>query len=176
MLDVVVGAIDIEVTVRLIVAVIGGSAIGLNRFLRRKSAGTRTHAIVALGAAMAALVADRSGDTEAFSRIAQGLVTGVGFIGAGVILRNGDSHVQGLTTAASIWTCAIFGICCGVGDLTVAATGLVLAMLMLLVGKPFEQAVAHLAQDDDEPPREGSDGPGSSAKSPESKRITKHLE
>jgi putative Mg2+ transporter-C (MgtC) family protein len=176
MLDVVVGAIDIEVTVRLVVAVIGGSAIGLNRFLRRKSAGTRTHAIVALGAAMAALVADRSGDTEAFSRIAQGLVTGVGFIGAGVILRNGDSHVQGLTTAASIWTCAIFGICCGVGDLTVAATGLVLAMLMLLVGKPFEQAVAHLAQDDDEPPRESGAGPGNSAKSPESKRITQHLE
>lgn len=152
MLDMVVGAIDVEVTLRLSVAVLGGSAIGLNRFLRRKAAGTRTHAIVALGAAMAVLMADRTADTEAVSRIAQGLVTGVGFIGAGVILRNGDSHVQGLTTAASIWTCAIFGICCGVGDLAVAATGLILALLVLLVGKPIEQAVGRLAQDDDEPP------------------------
>jgi putative Mg2+ transporter-C (MgtC) family protein len=168
MLEAVAGAIDIEVTLRLVVAVIGGSAIGLNRFLRHKSAGTRTHAIVALGAAMAVLVADRSADTEAFSRIAQGLVTGVGFIGAGVILRKGSSHVQGLTTAASIWTCAIFGICCGVGDLTVAATGLVLAMIMLLVGKPFEQAVERLAQDDDEPPREGNGGRKVGANVPES--------
>ena len=178
MLDAVVGAIDIEVTVRLIAALLGGSAIGLNRFLRHKSAGTRTHAIVALGAAMAALVADRSGDTEAFARVAQGLVTGVGFIGAGVILRRGTTHVQGLTTAASIWTCAIFGICCGVGDLTVAATGLVLAMFMLLIGKPFEKAVAQLAQDDqdDEPQLEDSDDPKAGAKSPESKRTTQHPE
>jgi putative Mg2+ transporter-C (MgtC) family protein len=178
MLDTVVGVIDIEVTVRLIVALLGGSAIGLNRFLRRKSAGTRTHAIVALGAAMAALVADRSGDTEAFGRIAQGLVTGVGFIGAGVILRKGASHVQGLTTAASIWTCAIFGICCGVGDLTVAATGLALAMIMLLVGKPFEQAVAQLAQDDDddESVPDVSDDSQSRAKRPEPERTTQHPE
>jgi putative Mg2+ transporter-C (MgtC) family protein len=152
MLEIFEGFVDIEVVIRLLAAVLGGSAIGLDRFLRRKSAGMRTHAIVALGAAMAVLAAERSLDSEAFGRIAQGLVTGVGFIGAGVILRNGSAHVQGLTTAASIWTCSIFGICCGVGDLTVAATGLVLAMIMLLVGKPFEHAVGRLAQDDDEPP------------------------
>jgi putative Mg2+ transporter-C (MgtC) family protein len=165
MFEVVAGAIDIEVAIRLVAAMAGGSAIGLNRFLRHKSAGTRTHAIVALGAAMAALMADRSADPEGVSRIAQGLVTGVGFIGAGVILRNGGSHVQGLTTAASIWTCAIFGICCGVGDLTVAATGLALAMIMLLIGKPFERAVGRLTQDDeraagdDEPLRDRRDRP-----------------
>lgn len=159
MLDAVVGVIDIEVTLRLVAAVLGGSAIGLNRFLRHKSAGTRTNAIVALGAAMAALVADRSPEIDAVSRVAQGLVTGVGFIGAGVILRNGTSHVQGLTTAASIWTCAIYGICCGVGDLQVAATGLALAMIILVIGKPFEKAVGRIAQDDDEPPFLDSDEP-----------------
>lgn len=169
MFDAVVGVIDIEVTVRLMLAMLGGSAIGLNRFLRRKSAGTRTHAIVALGAAMATLAADRSGDTEAFARIAQGLVTGVGFIGAGVILRNGSSHVQGLTTAASIWTCAIFGLCCGIGDLTVAATGLVLALIMLLIGKPFEEAVGRLAQDDDDPPPRPRDRPAESNERPAGK-------
>lgn len=169
MFEAVIGVIDIEVTMRLVVAVLGGSAIGLNRFLRRKSAGTRTHAIVALGAAMAALAADRSLDPQAFSRIAQGLVTGVGFIGAGVILRNGSSHVQGLTTAASIWTCAIFGICCGIGDLTVAGTGLVLALIMLLIGKPFEEAVGRLAQEDDD------DRPRSHNRRPERPGDTRHV-
>lgn len=151
MLDAVIGIVDVEVIVRLVVAVAGGATIGLNRFLRRKSAGTRTHAIVSLGAAMAALLADRMAETEAVSRVAQGLVTGVGFIGAGVILRHG-SHIQGLTTAASIWTCAIYGICCGAGDLAVAVTGLLLALVMLLVGKPFEQAVGKLAQNGDDSP------------------------
>jgi putative Mg2+ transporter-C (MgtC) family protein len=149
------GIIDIEVLVRLVSAVAGGSVIGLNRFLRRKAAGTRTHALVALGAAMATLMTDRTADLEAVSRVAQGLVTGVGFIGAGVImrnddLRNGDTQIQGLTTAASIWACAIFGICCGAGDLTVAATGLILALLVLIIGKPFEKAVERLAKDDDD--------------------------
>lgn len=152
MLDAIIGIFDVEVAVRLAAAVGGGSAIGLNRFLRRKAAGTRTHAIVALGAAMATLLAERATEAEAVSRVAQGLVTGVGFIGAGVILRHG-SHVQGLTTAASIWTCAIYGICCGAGDLAVAVTGLVLALAMLLIGKPIEEAVGKLALEDDAAPR-----------------------
>jgi putative Mg2+ transporter-C (MgtC) family protein len=151
MLEFLKGLPDIEVCLRLLVAVGGGSAIGLNRFLRHKAAGTRTHAIVALGAAMAALVADRTADVQAISRMAQGVLTGVGFIGAGVILRHGHSHIQGLTTAASVWTCAIYGICCGMGDLAVALTGLILGLLVLLIGKPFEEAVEHLAQENEKP-------------------------
>lgn len=145
------GLLDIEVCLRLLIAVSGGAAIGLNRFLRHKSAGTRTHAIVALGAAMVALAGDRTVDVEATSRIAQGVLTGVGFIGAGVIMRHGHTHIQGLTTAASVWACAIYGIACGMGDLAVAVTGLALALLVLLIGKPFEEAVEHLAQDDEQP-------------------------
>jgi putative Mg2+ transporter-C (MgtC) family protein len=156
MFNFLVGAIDIEVTVRLLSAVLGGAVIGLNRFLKRKAAGTRTHALVALGAGMAALFADRAEDIGAVSRVAQGLVTGVGFIGAGVIMRNadvvnGDTQIQGLTTAASIWACAIFGICCGVGELAIAGTGLVLALAVLVIGKPFEVAVSRFARDDNDP-------------------------
>jgi putative Mg2+ transporter-C (MgtC) family protein len=161
--EVLKGLLDIEVCLRLLVAVGGGSAIGLNRFLRHKAAGTRTHAIVALGAAMAALVADRTADVQAISRMAQGVLTGVGFIGAGVILRHGHSHIQGLTTAASVWTCAIYGICCGMGDLAVALTGLALGLLILLIGKPFELAVEHIAQDEKSPPPSRPESSGHSA-------------
>jgi putative Mg2+ transporter-C (MgtC) family protein len=139
---------DADMVLRSVLAVLGGSLIGLNRFLRHKSAGMRTHGLVALGAALATLMAARMGDVAALSRVAQGLVTGVGFIGAGVIMRDGESHVQGLTTAASIWGCAILGICCGVGDLALAAVGTALALAILLLGRPLERFVARLAKDD----------------------------
>ena len=138
----------LDTGLRLLLAVFGGSLVGLNRFLRHKSAGMRTHGLVALGAAMATLMAVHIGDASAVSRVAQGLVTGVGFIGAGVIMRDGESHVQGLTTAASVWGCAILGITCGVADLTTAAFGTVLAMAILLLGRPLERFVARLANDD----------------------------
>jgi putative Mg2+ transporter-C (MgtC) family protein len=138
----------LDTALRLLLAVLAGSLIGLNRFLRHKSAGMRTHGLVALGAAMATLMAAHIGDAAAVSRVAQGLVTGVGFIGAGVIMRDGESHIQGLTTAASIWGCAILGIVCGVADLTIAAFGIVLAMAILLLGRPLERFVARLANDE----------------------------
>jgi putative Mg2+ transporter-C (MgtC) family protein len=143
-----IGPANVDLVLRLGLAVVGGSLIGLNRFLRHKSAGMRTHAIVALGAAMATLLAAHTGDTAALSRIAQGLVTGVGFIGAGVIMRDGESHVQGLTTAASVWGCAILGICCGAGDFAIAAVGVVLTLAVLLLGRPLERAIAGLAKDE----------------------------
>ena len=69
-------------------------------------------------------------------------VTGVGFIGAGVILRENQSqHVHGLTTAASIWVSAILGVACGWANLAVAATGLVLTVIVLVVSKPLEEAL-----------------------------------
>jgi putative Mg2+ transporter-C (MgtC) family protein len=137
-----------DLSMRLGLAVFGGSLIGLNRFLRHKSAGMRTHGLVALGAAMATLLAARMGDAAAIGRIAQGLVTGVGFIGAGVIMRDGESHVQGLTTAASVWGCAILGICCGAGDFAVATAGVVLALAILLLGRPLERGIARLTKDE----------------------------
>ncbi|MET0379262.1 MAG: MgtC/SapB family protein [Spongiibacteraceae bacterium] len=143
-----------DIVLRLGLAVICGSIIGLNRYLYRKDAGMRTNALVALGAAMATMVVmdAHDSDSQALSRVLQGLVTGVGFIGAGVIMREASGkHVRGLTTAASIWISAILGIAMGAGDYPVGAVGLTFALLALVVGKPIEKALASwLTGDDDD--------------------------
>lgn len=143
-----------EVALRLFAAVACGSVVGLNRFLRRKSAGMRTHGLVALGAAMATVMASQAESADAVSRVAQGLVTGVGFIGAGVIMRSGENRITGLTTAASIWASAILGICCGAAAYSVALIGVAFAMFVLMFGKRIETGVAHLLKENgtvDEP-------------------------
>jgi len=134
-----------EITQRLLAAVLIGSLIGLNRFARHKAAGLRTHALVALGAAIATLTAvvEPGADAAAISRVVQGLVTGVGFIGAGVILHN-NARVQGLTTAASVWAAAILGIACGTGRYAVFTIGFFLAMCVLLFGRFVERGIARL--------------------------------
>lgn len=134
---------------RLTLALVAGAVIGLNRFIRQKAAGMRTHALVSLGAAMSVLLFP---DADSISRVAQGVLTGVGFIGAGVIMRTGEEQVQGLTTAASIWTCAILGVVCGAGVPGVVAMGVVLILLLLVVGRPIERRVARWLKEDIEPP------------------------
>ncbi len=140
---------SLDVTLRLVFALAGGTAIGLNRWLYHKPAGLGTHGLVALGAALAAIVATRipGGDAAAASRVIQGLVTGVGFIGAGVIMReNSNQQVHGLTTAASIWAAAIIGIACGISEFAIAATGLILALIVLVVSKPLEEALGKIVK------------------------------
>ena len=131
----------LEVPLRLIMAIVAGSAIGLNRWFYHKPAGIGTHGLVALGAALASILLSQApgADAQAASRVIQGVVTGVGFIGAGVIMRNNQTQdVQGLTTAASIWISAILGIACALSDIRIAATGLTLALVVLFVSKPIE--------------------------------------
>src|SRR5438552_8899016 len=102
-----------ETALRLSAALIVGTILGLNRELHGKPAGLRTHALVTLGAALAAIVSlgfpgePRSMDPNAISRVLQGILTGIGFLGAGVILRDPNGHVTGLSTAAPIWICAV---------------------------------------------------------------------
>ncbi|CCB67121.1 MgtC/SapB family protein [Hyphomicrobium sp. MC1] len=124
-----------DIVWRMVAAVLCGGVIGLERDLRRMPTGFRTMAIVSLGACVAALAGERTGDAAAFSRIAQGVVTGIGFLGAGVILQRGDKirHVKGLTTAAAIWLTAAIGLMCGLGELqlAVAASALAIAVLVL---------------------------------------------
>lgn len=126
---------DTDIALRFITAVFCGGVIGLERDLRRMPTGFRTMAIVSLGACIAAVAGVRSGDTDAFSRIAQGVVTGIGFLGAGVILQRGEKirHVKGLTTAAAVWLTAAIGLMCGIGQLKLAiiATALAIAVLVL---------------------------------------------
>jgi putative Mg2+ transporter-C (MgtC) family protein len=150
-----------DVPLRLVFAVAAGAAIGLNRWLYHKPAGLGTHALVALGAALAAIVATRTpgADPSAASRVIQGLVTGVGFIGAGVIMReNSSQQVHGLTTAASIWTSAILGIACGISEFVIAATGLILTLLILVASKPLEEALRKFVKRRSEEPAQDSKG------------------
>jgi putative Mg2+ transporter-C (MgtC) family protein len=96
--------------------------------------GFRTLSIVSLGACVAAIAGLKAGDPAAFSRIAQGVVTGIGFLGAGVILqRDNIRNVKGLTTAAAIWMTAATGLMCGLGELKIAIIATAFAVGVLLL-------------------------------------------
>jgi putative Mg2+ transporter-C (MgtC) family protein len=135
-----------DVALRLFMATLIGCGIGLDRELRGKSAGMRTHALVALGAALIVIVTIRIGPAnfehvDAISRAIQGIIAGVGFLGAGAILKtSGEAEmVQGLTTAASIWVVACLGVACGAGQWEASFIGLLLALLILIVGMVVER-------------------------------------
>jgi putative Mg2+ transporter-C (MgtC) family protein len=133
----------IDVAARLASATLAGAVLGINRDLNHKPAGLRTHALVSLGSAMMVVTAATmtGGDVAAVSRVMQGLVTGVGFIGAGVILHHdAERRVVGLTTAASIWVAAALGSASGAGSWPVLGFGLVLTLAVLVLGGPIERA------------------------------------
>ena len=120
--------------VRLLLAAGLGAAIGLEREYRRKAAGLRTNILIALGSALFTTLSiqiGREGSTP--DRIAAQIVTGIGFLGAGAILRSGR-NVHGMTTAATIWVNAAVGVACGAGQFAMAsvATTITLAVLALL--------------------------------------------
>jgi putative Mg2+ transporter-C (MgtC) family protein len=134
-----------QIAGRLGLAVLAGSVLGINRNLRRKPAGVRTHALVSLGTALVTLIAFESTghDPGVISRVVQGLVTGIGFLGAGVIIHHDAEHrVEGLTTAATVWLTAIFGIACGMGQGGIVLLGLVFALGVLVCGQSIEHALA----------------------------------
>lgn len=131
---------DVEIAMRMVAALVVGAAVGLNRDLNNKPIGMRTLALVSLGAAIVCLSSmdidgiRNSPDAESrvLQGIIQGLMTGVGFIGAGVILRDREKGtVEGLTTATTVWVTAALGIACGLGQWVQAATGAVLVLATL---------------------------------------------
>ena len=124
-----------RVTLRLLIAAILGGALGYEREKKGKAAGMRTHMLVALGAAMFVLIPQLAKVTDAeMTRVIQGLVAGVGFLGAGAILRVGDrGEVKGLTTAAGIWLTAAIGMAAGMGREATALLCSVLALTVLSV-------------------------------------------
>ncbi len=143
----VLNSIPVDMVARLGLALLAGVVLGLNRWLHHKSAGIRTHSLVALGAAVAMLmIGTRDGsDAQADSRVLQGLVTGIGFLGAGVIIReNSSRRIHGLTTAASIWACALLGAAFGAGQFTLGLLALTIILLTLLVGGPLEEMMGRL--------------------------------
>ena len=128
----------LDIIVRLGAALLVGGAIGLNRDLHGKPTGVRTLSLVALGSALAVIAVTESADINAVSRVIQGILTGVGFIGAGVIMRTADDHVHGLTTAACTWLTACVGVICGIAKWQVILVGVPLLFAVLHLGGPIE--------------------------------------
>lgn len=135
----------LDILARLLLSAIVGAVIGLNRDLHHKQAGVRTNALVSLGAALAVLLVappgiDPTHRIDAMSRVIQGVITGIGFLGAGVILRNPTSHhVSGLTTAAAVWLAALLGCACGAGNYAAVLIALVLGIGVIVCGGPLER-------------------------------------
>jgi len=139
----------VEIGIRLGLATLLGAIIGLNRDLHDKPAGLKTHALVSLGAALivlAGLRASGSTDPSAITRTFQGIITGVGFIGAGVILRPIASEgVRGLTTASTTWVVACVGSACGAGEWPIATFAFLFVLVILVIGGPVERAFHRFA-------------------------------
>jgi putative Mg2+ transporter-C (MgtC) family protein len=150
------------VVARLATALAVGGVIGLNRDLRGKPAGVRTHALVSIGSALLVLVALDAGATaDGVARVIQGVVAGIGFLCAGVIIHHETKHrVQGLTTAASTWMAAGLGAGCGAGAIKPVVVALAAALLVLLAGGPIENAVARRLGRRDGAARERAPGAG----------------
>jgi putative Mg2+ transporter-C (MgtC) family protein len=134
------------VALRLLIALLLGGAIGVEREIHGKSAGLRTHMLVSLGSALFTVLsytlAESMGDAARAdpTRIAAQIITGVGFLGAGTILQ-GRGSVHGLTTAASIWLVAAIGMASGAGFYDQALVGTVLGVVVLVAVSQFEQAM-----------------------------------
>lgn len=135
-----------DIALRLIAAVLVGALVGLDRELRGKPAGLRTLALVSLGAALVCVstihTAELRGEADAMSRVIQGIIqgvlTGIGFIGAGVVLHRGG-EARGLTTAAAIWVTAALGIACGLATWTVVLIGIGLTLFVLVILNPIDE-------------------------------------
>jgi putative Mg2+ transporter-C (MgtC) family protein len=140
-----------EVALRLGSAALSGILIGLNRDVAGKPMGARTLALVALGAAIVtvAAVTDPIVSTLPDSRsrvlqgVLQGVLAGIGFIGAGVIVRASGVEVRYLTTAATVWATAALGIACGLGEWILAGIGVTLTLLVL-AAEPVENAIVKM--------------------------------
>lgn len=150
MLDLPEGWALQEMALRLGVAAVLGCILGLDREVRGKSAGMRTHMLIALGAATTAVVtmeiydalqADFPENRADPLRMIEGVMTGVGFLGAGAIIRSGGS-VRGMTSAANIWICGAIGLACGAGFYELALVAFGFAMLVL-TGLWFVEKLLH---------------------------------
>jgi putative Mg2+ transporter-C (MgtC) family protein len=129
-----------RVLLRVIAATLLGAVVGFEREKAGKSAGLRTHILVSLGTAMVVLACAGSlMSMDGLSRVIQGIVTGVGFIGAGSILKLEQEHrIRGLTTAAGLWVTAAIGIACGLGTIGLALIATVMTLIVLRVLQAIE--------------------------------------
>lgn len=137
---------DMQIVLRLVASVFLSGLIGLERQVQRRNAGLRTHILVCLGSCLIMLtslyVFDIYNGVASIdpSRIAAGVITGIGFLGAGAILRD-QTEIKGLTTAASLWITAGIGLAVGCGFYTGAITATILTIAVLLVLRYAERKV-----------------------------------
>lgn len=126
-----------HVIIRLLAATLLGGLIGIQRESTRKPAGLRTHVLVSVATAAFVIAGTGSGmSSDGVSRVIQGIITGIGFIGAGAILKLSHEHeIKGLTTAASVWMTAAIGVTVGLGSLGIALMIAVLALIILSLAR-----------------------------------------
>jgi putative Mg2+ transporter-C (MgtC) family protein len=145
-----------EILLRLGVATLAAGAIGLDRDLHGKPIGLKTLGIVGLSTATVVLLAVQFAEpgkvTDATSRVIQGILTGIGFLGAGVIVHQRTGfRVRGLTSAACTFLAACLGIVCGAGQWKIVAVALALALVLLTLGRQVERWLHRLLGGDDSP-------------------------
>lgn len=146
-----------RVMVRLLLAALLGGLLGIERESKGKAAGVRTHMLVSMGAALFVLLASQGGMQDAeLSRVLQGVIAGIGFLGAGTILKaEHEDKVRGLTTAAGIWLTAAIGVAAGLGREATAVLSTLLALVVLtlvpLLVRRFEPADPASPPDTDAP-------------------------
>ena len=150
-----------EILLRLGVATLAGGLIGLNRDLHGKPIGLKTLGLVGLATAMVVMLAYQPGDpariSDAASRIIQGILTGIGFLGAGVIVHAEHRfRVRGLTSAACTWFSACVGVACGVGQWRIVAVALAIAFALLVIGHRLERWLHRTLGGKDQPGQEPS--------------------
>ena len=130
-------ASELEMVLRLLLAAALGAIIGYQRERARKSAGLRTHVLICLGAALFTVTSIYGFGGDDTGRVAAGVVAGIGFLGAGAIIRGGEGIVAGLTTAATIWAVAGIGLAAGAGLYLVSAVTTLLISIVLLLPHPI---------------------------------------
>ena len=143
----------VEIGLRLAAAVLAGAAIGVNRDLHGKPAGVRLNALVTTGACVFVLAAlgglpNVAVPSDAVSRVVQGIAGGIGFLGAGMILKSGR-FVQNLNTAATVWVAGGIGIVCGIGAWPLVFGATVAVLFVLIAGLYLDKALFGIAGPED---------------------------
>ena len=132
--------IEVTIVLRLLLATALGAIIGYQRERAKKPAGLRTHVLICLGAAVFTIASIYGfGPASDPARVAAGVLVGVGFLGAGVIIRTGEGILAGLTTAATIWAVAAIGLAAGTGLYVVAAVATALILIVLYLPHPIQE-------------------------------------
>jgi len=131
--------VELEMVLRLLLATALGAIIGFQRARAGKPAGIRTHSLISVGAALFTVVSALGFAGADPSRIAAGIVAGIGFLGAGAIMRRGEGIVAGLTTAATIWAVAGIGMASGAGMYLISVAAAVIILIVLFIPHSIEE-------------------------------------